>query len=121
MQRKVFLGIGPQKYQKKAGRKSTRYISTLRRENLSLTGCSSAEPVSVSVQPCKSHLILLYLQLVKKDSHLPTLKNQKKIFMNYLIILRSVKTVILKKHICILLLKQKMENVLLCLDINQRK
>jgi len=73
MQRKVFLGIGPQKYQKKAGRKSTRYISTLRRENLSLTGCSSAEPVSVSVQPCKSHLILLYLQLVKKDSHLPSL------------------------------------------------
>ena len=71
MQRKVFLGISPQKYQKKAGRNSTRYISTLRRENLSLTGCSSAEPVSVSVQHCKSQIILLYLQLVKKDSHLP--------------------------------------------------
>jgi len=89
MQRKVFLGISPQKYQKKAGRNSTRYISTLRRENLSLTGCSSAEPVSVSVQHCKSQIILLYLQLVKKDSHLPIVANFSALLIakNYVVVI----------------------------------
>jgi len=52
MQHRFFLGMNPPKYQfKKTGAiGATRLDSTLRRENLSLTGCSSAEPVSVSVQ-----------------------------------------------------------------------
>jgi hypothetical protein len=36
--------------------------------NLSLAGCSSAEPASVSVR-CKPQSKKLYLQLVKKSSH----------------------------------------------------
>ena len=42
------------------------------RLNLTLTGCSSAEPVSVSVQQCKIQISNLYLQPVKIVSHLPT-------------------------------------------------
>ncbi|MBX2917155.1 MAG: hypothetical protein KF856_17935 [Cyclobacteriaceae bacterium] len=41
------------------------------RLNLTLTGCSSAEPVSVSVQQCKIQISNLYLQPVKILSHLP--------------------------------------------------
>ena len=39
--------------------------------NLSLASCSSAELVSVSIHQAKNQLKKLYLQLVKKDSHLP--------------------------------------------------
>ena len=44
------------------------YISS---DNLSLSGCSSAEPDSVSVGKCKFQLKKLYLQTVKKVDHLP--------------------------------------------------
>jgi len=52
MQHRFFSGINPQKYhQKRAGAKyATRLQTILRRENLSLAGCSSAEPASVLVQ-----------------------------------------------------------------------
>src|SRR5690606_30303855 len=43
--------------------------TTFRRENLSLAGCSSAEPVSVSVQQCKIQISKLYLQPVEIPSH----------------------------------------------------
>jgi len=39
------------------------------RMNLSLAGCSSAEPASVLVQQIKSQNQTLYLQLVEKSSH----------------------------------------------------
>ncbi|MFM7854824.1 MAG: hypothetical protein ACKO96_23570, partial [Flammeovirgaceae bacterium] len=41
------------------------------RLNLTLVGCSSAEPTSVSVQRCKIQFTNLYLQPVKIPSHLP--------------------------------------------------
>lgn len=44
------------------------YISST---NLSLSGCSPAEPDSVSVGRCKIQLKKLYLQTVKKVDHLP--------------------------------------------------
>jgi hypothetical protein len=40
--------------------------------NVTLAGCSSAEPASVSVQLCKIQNSHLYLQPVKILSHLPT-------------------------------------------------
>lgn len=42
-----------------------------RRFNLSLAGCSSAEPVSVSVKQRKIQNYELYLQPVEKVSHVP--------------------------------------------------
>src|SRR5690606_27620666 len=57
MQRKVFLGITPPEYLLKKKRTLTLHhpfrFSTFCRENLSLAGCSSAEPASVSVQQTK--------------------------------------------------------------------
>jgi len=52
MQHRFFSGINPPKYliKKTGALTATRLNSTLRRENLSLAGCSSAEPASVSVQ-----------------------------------------------------------------------
>ena len=47
--------------------------------NLSLASCSPAELVSVSIHQAKNQLKKLYLQLVKKDSHLPVL-----VFMKFL-------------------------------------
>jgi len=41
------------------------------RLDLTLAGCSSAEPASVSVQQCKIQISNLYLQPVKNPSHLP--------------------------------------------------
>lgn len=58
-----FSGINPPKYHKrKTGAEfAPRFKTTLCRENLSLTGCSSAEPVSVSVQRVqKSNLITIF-------------------------------------------------------------
>jgi len=70
MQHRFFLGINPQKYQQeKAGAKfATRYQTILRRENLSLAGCSSAEPASVSVQRLQnSKLISIFANCQKKQ------------------------------------------------------
>ena len=56
MRLRFSLGMRPQKGQtEEAGAvRATRLSSTLRRVNLSLTGCSSAEPVSVSVQQAQN-------------------------------------------------------------------
>ncbi len=70
MRHKVFLGIYPQKYhQKIAGTKTeTRYQTILRRENLSLAGCSSVEPASVSVQQIQnSKLISIFTNCQKSQ------------------------------------------------------
>ena len=48
------------------------YISSA---NLSLAGCSSAEPDSVSVGGCKFQTKKLYLQTVKKVDHLPDVQS----------------------------------------------
>jgi hypothetical protein len=42
--------------------------------NLTLAGCSSAEPTSVSVQHHKIQISILYLQPVKILSHLPSVR-----------------------------------------------
>jgi hypothetical protein len=73
MQHKVFLGIIPLGMMKKdpfpyGNGKGLDHSSRL---NLSLIGCSSAEPTSVSVQQCKNQFHQLYLQPVKISSHLP--------------------------------------------------
>ena len=71
MQRKVFLGIQPLGMIQE---KSPAYQAGLdhsSRLNLTLAGCSSAEPTSVSVQQCKIQFTNLYLQPVKILSHLP--------------------------------------------------
>ena len=47
---------------------TTAFASTFHRVNLSLAGCSSAEPASVLVR-YKIQFRKLYLQLVKKASH----------------------------------------------------
>lgn len=70
MAHKVFLGINPPEYhQKERDAESTTSlpISTFCRENLSLAGCSSAEPASVSVQQGKSkNELMLYLLLLTR-------------------------------------------------------
>ena len=69
MPHRFFLGIYTQKCQiKEAGAYyATRLNSTLRRENLSLTGCSSAEPVSVSVQQVQnSNIITIFTTCQKR-------------------------------------------------------
>ena len=52
------------------------YISSA---NLSLAGCSSAEPDSVSVGAYKFQTKKLYLQTVKKVDHLPNISNFSKV------------------------------------------
>ena len=70
MQHRFFSGISPQKYhQKRAGANTaTRFQTILRRENLSLAGCSSAEPASISVQRVQnSILISIFTNCQKKQ------------------------------------------------------
>jgi hypothetical protein len=50
-------------------------FSNFRRFNLSLMSCSPAELISVSIEQSKIQSNQLYLQPVKKDSHLPTQVN----------------------------------------------
>src|SRR5690606_18341089 len=54
---------------KKGDEQLTALQTTFRRENLSLAGCSSAEPASVSVQQYKIQISKLYLQPVEIPSH----------------------------------------------------
>lgn len=68
MQRRFFKALPPLKYQKRL-QKATALIPIFRRVNLFLASCSSAELASASVQ-CKVHHDKLYLQPVKKSSHL---------------------------------------------------
>jgi hypothetical protein len=71
MQRKVFLrhkALGMIQKKSPALQAGLDHSSRL---NLTLAGCSSAEPASVSVQLCKIQISNLYLQPVKIISHLP--------------------------------------------------
>jgi hypothetical protein len=73
MQRKVFLRhktLGMVQKKSPALKAGLDHSSRL---NLTLAGCSPAEPVSVSVQQCKIQISNLYLQPVKIPSHLPKL------------------------------------------------
>jgi hypothetical protein len=71
MQRKVFLRhktLGMIQKKSPALQAGLDHSSRL---NVTLAGCSSAEPASVSVQLCKIQNSHLYLQPVKILSHLP--------------------------------------------------
>ena len=71
-QHKVFLRHELLKYNsEKSTAKSSAFENYISSANLSLSGCSSAEPDSVSVGRCKFQLKKLYLQTVKKVDHLP--------------------------------------------------
>lgn len=72
MQRKVFLGIQTLGMIQKKSPAQKAGLDHSSRLNLTLSGCSSAEPTSVSVQQCKIQIINLYLQPVKIISHLPS-------------------------------------------------
>src|SRR5690606_35945580 len=71
MQHKGFLRHTPSGMllKKKGDEQLTALQTTFRRENLSLAGCSSAEPASVSVQQYKIQISKLYLQPVEIPSH----------------------------------------------------
>jgi hypothetical protein len=71
MQRKVFLGIQALGMIQKKSPAQKAGLDHSSRLNLTLAGCSSAEPTSVSVQQCKIQFTNLYLQPVKILSHLP--------------------------------------------------
>jgi hypothetical protein len=68
MQRRFSSGINPPEYKKRMQLNTSALQSTFCRVNLSLAGCSSAEPASVLVRN-KIHCIKLYLQTVEKGSH----------------------------------------------------
>ena len=61
----MHLGTDMQK-----GRQSNLPPYYFRRNNLSLVGCSPAEPTSVLIEQGKIQSKLLYLQSVKKSDHL---------------------------------------------------
>jgi hypothetical protein len=65
----VYLGMHLGKYMQK-GRQSNLPPSYFRRNNLSLAGCSPAEPTSVLIEHSKIQSKLLYLQSVKISDHL---------------------------------------------------
>jgi hypothetical protein len=67
MLRRFSLGINSLECKKRL-LNTTAFASIFHRVNLSLAGCSSAEPASVLVR-CKPQSKKLYLQLVKKSSH----------------------------------------------------
>ena len=82
-QHKVFLRHELLKYNsEKSTAKSSALENYISSANLSLSGCSSAEPNSVSVGRCKFQLKKLYLQTVKKVDHLPLLSSVKKFKKN---------------------------------------
>ncbi len=77
-QHKVFLRHELLKYNsEKSTAKSSALENYISSANLSLSGCSSAEPDSVSVGGYKFQLKKLYLQTVKKVDHLPLLSYTK--------------------------------------------
>lgn len=67
MRHRFFIGIDPLKCKKQINMLSASYL-TFRRANLSLMGCTSAEPISVSVRS-KVQRIKLYLQTVEIPNH----------------------------------------------------
>ena len=83
-QHKVFLRHELLKYNsEKSTAKSSALENYISSANLSLSGCSSAEPNSVSVGRCKFQLKKLYLQTVKKVDHLPLNFCVLFLFINY--------------------------------------
>lgn len=73
---KVFLRHGLLKYSsEKSTAKSSAFENYISSASLSLSGCSSAEPNSVSVGRYKFQMKKLYLQTVKKVDHLPYINN----------------------------------------------
>ncbi|WHF51273.1 ATP-binding protein [Chryseobacterium gotjawalense] len=73
-QRKVLLRHELLKYcSEKSTAKSSAPENYISSANLSLSGCSSAAPDSVSVGKCKFQMKKLYLQTVEKVDHLPLL------------------------------------------------
>lgn len=77
-QHKVFLRHELLKYNsEKSTAKSSALENYISSANLSLSGCSSAEPDSVSVGACKFQMKKLYLQTVKKVDHLPEDKEER--------------------------------------------
>lgn len=83
MQRKVFLGIQTLGMIQKKSPAQKAGLDHSSRLNLTLAGCSSAEPDSVSVQQCKIQIINLYLQPVKIISHLPNYTGNHSRFINH--------------------------------------
>lgn len=84
-QHKVFLRHELLKYNsEKSTAKSSALENYISSANLSLSGCSSAEPDSVSVGACKFQMKKLYLQTVKKVDHLPkiTIKLKTQMMLN---------------------------------------
>jgi hypothetical protein len=63
-----YSGILLGKYVKRETHQKT-HLSHFRRINLSLVGCSPAEPTSVSIEHSKKLNKSLYLQTVKKSIH----------------------------------------------------
>jgi hypothetical protein len=80
----VFLGIKRRKFNKKDVHKHTSLLR-FRRFNISLASCSAAELVSVSVEHCKNQSFKLYLQTVKKVSHVQNDCFQKSFFYQLII------------------------------------
>ena len=73
MQHRFFKAYSSRKEIKKGERSSlSPLITTFCRKNLSLTSCSSAELVSVSIQPYKIQNEKLYLQSVQKVNQVPS-------------------------------------------------
>jgi hypothetical protein len=70
----VYLGKLLGKCSKRETHRMT-HLSHFRRINLSLVGCSPAEPTSVSIEHSKKLDKLLYLQTVKKGIHVHFLSN----------------------------------------------
>lgn len=70
----VYLGMALGKCNKREMHTMT-HLSHFRRINLSLVGCSPAEPTSFSIEHSKKLNNLLYLQSVKKSNHV---QNQRK-------------------------------------------
>lgn len=75
MRHRFFIGIDPLKCKKQINMLSASYL-TFRRANLSLMGCTSAEPISVSVRS-KVQRIKLYLQTVEIPNHFQYHKQKK--------------------------------------------
>ena len=63
------------------GRQSNLPPSYFRRNNLSLVGCSPAEPTSVLIEQGKIQSKLLYLQSVKKSDHLQLKLQPQTVFL----------------------------------------
>lgn len=69
MLRRFSSGINPLKYKKQTQQIVSAFETTFRRVNLSLTGCSSAEPASVLVQLQYSEQKTIFTNCRKSQPH----------------------------------------------------